>query len=239
MSDNTQLVDPPGSSNADVIRTIDRTTSKTQVVALDVGGEASESLLAPGNPLPVSAASLPLPTGAAKDSSLSTINTTLGSPLQAGGTVAVSNLPGTQPVSGTVTANQGGAPWTVTPDGTGWTLTGTYANVNVTNASLAVTGTFWQPTQPVSIAGTVAISAASLPLPAGAATSALQLASASGGALETGGNLASLVTFGTFLQRMVDLQVQTLAVLQAMRLQEATAYGASVEPFYVMTDTLN
>ncbi len=37
-----------------------------------------------------------------------------------------------------------------------------------------VSGTFWQTTQPVSIASTVAISAASLPLPTGAATSAKQ-----------------------------------------------------------------
>lgn len=37
---------------------------------------------------------------------------------------------------------------------------------NVTNSSIAVTGTFWQATQPIS--------AASLPLPTGAATSALQ-----------------------------------------------------------------
>jgi hypothetical protein len=42
--------------------------------------------------------------------------------------------------SGTVTANQGGAPWTVKPDGTVWTLTGTSANVNVTN-TVTVSGT--------------------------------------------------------------------------------------------------
>ena len=42
--------------------------------------------------------------------------------------------------------------------------------VTVGNASLAVTGAFYQATQPVSIAATVAISAASLPLPTGAAT---------------------------------------------------------------------
>ena len=63
---------------------------------------------------PVSAAWLPLPTGAALDMSLQTIRTTLGSPLQAGGTVvlgagpaaigsvSVSNLPVTQMVSGAV-----------------------------------------------------------------------------------------------------------------------------------------
>src|SRR6516165_8566062 len=67
------------------------------------------------------------------------------------GSITVS---GTTTVSGTVTANQGGAPWTMKPDGTAWTQTGTSANVNVTNASIPVTGTFWQATQPVS--GTVA-----------------------------------------------------------------------------------
>src|SRR6516164_161529 len=67
------------------------------------------------------------------------------------GSITVS---GTTTVSGTVTANQGGAPWTMKPDGTAWAQTSTSANVNVTNASVPVTGTFWQATQPVS--GTVA-----------------------------------------------------------------------------------
>jgi hypothetical protein len=55
-----------------------------------------------------------------------------------------------------------------------------YVRVNVENASLAVTGTFWQATQPVSgpltdaqlRAVAVPVSAASLPLPTGAATEA-------------------------------------------------------------------
>jgi hypothetical protein len=50
MSDNTQL--PPG-SGGDEIRTIDHGTAKTQVVALDAGGESSESLVTKTNPLPV------------------------------------------------------------------------------------------------------------------------------------------------------------------------------------------
>jgi len=85
-------------------------------------------------------ASLPLPTGAATlaaqstgNTALSTINTTLGSPMQETG--------------GTVTANAG---------------TGTFA----------VSGTFWQATQPVSLATLPA--PASLPLPTGAATLAAQ-----------------------------------------------------------------
>src|ERR1019366_4938077 len=96
------------------------------------------------------------------------------------GTVAVSGTfwQATQPISGTVTANQGTSPWVVSLAST--TFTG----------SVAVTGTFWQATQPISGAvsftvpqhviidsatlGTVAVSAASLPLPAGAATAANQ-----------------------------------------------------------------
>jgi hypothetical protein len=87
----------------------------------------------------------------------------------------------TQPISGTVTANQGGAPWTMKPDGTSWTLTGTSANVDVTN-TVAVSGTFWQATQPVS--GTITANqggtwnitniSGTISLPTGAATSANQ-----------------------------------------------------------------
>ena len=52
MADNTTL---PTGAGGDTIRTIDRTTSKTQVVALDFGGEAGpESLLTGFNALPVS-----------------------------------------------------------------------------------------------------------------------------------------------------------------------------------------
>ena len=109
------------------------------------------------NPLPVSAASLPLPSGASTSANQATANTSLSSidgktpalgqalaassvpvvltaaqlstltPLSS---VSVSNFPGTQPISGTVTANAG--------------------------------------------SGTFAISAATLPLPTGAATAANQ-----------------------------------------------------------------
>ena len=110
---------------------------------------------------PISAASLPLPSGASTAANQSTIIAALGSPFQAGGSigntafgisgslpagsnaigsVSVSNFPATQPVSGTVAVSN------------------------------------FPATQPVS--------AVSLPLPAGAATSALQSSvqgSASGG----------------------------------------------------------
>ena len=74
--------------------------------------------------VPVSAASLPLPSGAATDAGLASIYAALGGLFPAGG--AISNT--------TFGASQSGA-WSVSVTG-----------------SVAVTGTFWQATQPVSIA---------------------------------------------------------------------------------------
>jgi hypothetical protein len=123
-------------------------------------------------------------------------------------------ITGTVTVSGTVTSNQGGAPWSMKPDGTTWAMTSTSANVNVTNASIPVTGTFWQTTQPVSgtvaatqsgtwtvqpgntanttawlvtgTGGTFPITATSLPLPSGASTSANQPTNAAQGSTTSG-----------------------------------------------------
>lgn len=86
-----------------------------------------------------------------------------------------------------------------------------------TGGSLSVTN--FPATQPVS--------ATALPLPANAAQ-------------ETGGNLASTVTLLTYLQRLVDLETQILAVLQASRLQQAAAFGTVIEPSCVTDEfTLN
>lgn len=129
----------------------------TGVIA--TGGLTDAQLRA--TPVPVSAASLPLPTGAATEATLSDIETDVDAILSTqtdgtqvtavnnfpavqpvSGTVAVSNFPATQPVSGTVTANQG------TGGVSAWKVDGSAV------------------TQPVS--------AAALPLPAGASTSANQ-----------------------------------------------------------------
>lgn len=48
MSDNTTL-----GGSSDVVRDIDRSGVKTQVVQLDVGGATAESLVSSANPLPV------------------------------------------------------------------------------------------------------------------------------------------------------------------------------------------
>lgn len=90
----------------------------------------------------------------------------------------------TFPISGTVSATQSGT-WTVQPGNTAnttaWLVTGTGGTFPVTGtfwqATQPVSGTFWQATQPVSGTfwqATQPISAASLPLPALAATSTKQ-----------------------------------------------------------------
>jgi len=203
MADNTTL--NPG-TGGDIIRAEEKGGSKTQVMLLDIGGIGAESLVDGSNPLPVSgtvtanagtgtfnvaAASLPLPSGAATAAGLTTINTTLGTPFQAGGNIGNTafGISGTLPAfAATPTFNLGtiggaasaanqattntkldtviaalGSPLqaggTVSISGT-VPVSGTV----VVFGSVAVTGTFWQATQPVS--------AASLPLPTGAASEA-------------------------------------------------------------------
>lgn len=174
-------------------------------------------------------------------------------------TVSSDSFPATQAVSGTVTANQGGAPWTVKPDGTVWTITGTSPNVNVTN-SVTITGTVtanqggapWSqnltqfggtnistgtgiggagiPRVTVSsdsFPATQAISAASLPLPAGAATSALQstINTTLGAPAQEGGNL---LLAGYALRTLLDIQTQILAELRTLNLQMANISGLDI-----------
>jgi hypothetical protein len=134
-------------------------------------------------------------------------------PVPVSGTVTTSPS-GTQTVSGTVTVTDGSGP--VTVDGT----------VGV-SGSVAVTGTFWQTTQPVSgpltdtqlratavpVSGTFwqstqPISAISLPLPAGAATSAKQPA------LGTAGSASADVLTVQGVASMTALKVDGSAVTQ-------------------------
>lgn len=100
--------------------------------------------------LPSGAATAALQTTA--NTKLDSIDTTLGSPFQAGGSIGNTSFGATQ--SGTWTVQPGN-----TANTTAWKVTGA-------GGTFPVTGTFWQATQPIS--------ASSLPLPSGAATSALQ-----------------------------------------------------------------
>lgn len=76
MADNTTL--NPGAAG-DVIRTVEKTGKKTQVVTLDLGGSGAESLTS--GSVPVTAASLPLPTGAATEATLAGVLSALGTTL--------------------------------------------------------------------------------------------------------------------------------------------------------------
>jgi len=93
ISGNVTVVQPTGSNLHAVI---DSGTSVIGHVIVDTAPTTA-----------VTAASLPLPTGAATSALQTTINTTLGTPMQAtGGTVGVTNLPSTVDVNaGTVGAN--------------------------------------------------------------------------------------------------------------------------------------
>ncbi|HTV32756.1 MAG TPA: hypothetical protein VME69_06595 [Methylocella sp.] len=125
--------------------------------------------------VPVSASSLPLPTGAAQEAggNLAAVATVAGTPADtawagSGNSSIIAALKAIYAeVAGTLTASISG--------------------------SVAVTGTFWQTTQPVSGtvtanagSGTFAVSATSLPLPTGAATAANQATAAAQGSATSG-----------------------------------------------------
>lgn len=158
-------------------------------------------------------------TSDALDVNVKTSSVSLG-----GGTVTVSNFPATQPVSGAffqTTQPVFIAAMPTTPvTGTFWPatqpvsiatmpstpVTGTVAVSNLP-ATQPVSGTFFQATQPVS--------AASLPLPAGAA-------------LETGGNLAAIVTniaSGTQKSQVNDPTSFTGANVSAKGVQPTNSLG--------------
>lgn len=164
MADNTTL---PSGTGGDTVRTIDRVTAKTQVVQLDFGGEAGpESLATSGNPLPIQAASLPLPSGAATSANQATQTTSLQS------------IDGKTPALGAAT---------------------------IANSS------------PVNIASdqTVPVSAASLPLPSGAATAALQ---------------NTMQATLTTMTNLLDTQGQIIKLLAAILVTLGNNGGGYVDP---------
>ncbi len=152
------------------------------------GGTLTVQGVGGGFPLPISAASLPLPTGAATAANQTSVQGTAGAPAatveSVQGVVGGTPVPvsGTFSIGGTAANNADG----VAAVGTGlgqqqeypflWNgatfdrwygdkTNGAFVNIK-TSVALPVTGTFFQATQPVS--------AASLPLPSGASTSANQ-----------------------------------------------------------------
>lgn len=170
---------------ADNILTKDRANANLDIAAKDITGVLfPRNILATpagvdlspltdaelrNSPVPVSVPSLPLPPDAATQTTLAAILSALGSPVQAGGTVPVTGTfwQATQPVSlasaplPAGAATDAGLASIYTVLGSPMQMSG--GSVAVAGA-VAVTGSFWQATQPVS--------AASLPLPTGAASEA-------------------------------------------------------------------
>lgn len=122
--------------------------------------------------VPVSAASLPLPTGAATETGLGSIVSALGTVLSA--ITGATYYPVTQAISAASLPLPAGAATSAKQDSIVAAIAGaTYfpatqpvSGTVAVSGSVAVTGTFWQATQPVSLA--------SQPLPTGASTSAKQ-----------------------------------------------------------------
>jgi hypothetical protein len=87
-----------------------------EIVKVLLGADGhNDGFVASTNPMPVTAVALPLPAGAATEATLEDVDVDIEAihTTQTDGTqkTQVTNFPATQPVSGTVTANQGTSPW--------------------------------------------------------------------------------------------------------------------------------
>lgn len=181
MADNTQVT---GGTTGDVMRTVDRAGIKTQTVIFDLGGAGTESLLSSTNPLPITFSStLALTANSSQSQPLTdtqlraspfavTANSTQSQPLTdtqlrasavpvsltTASSVAIANFPATYPVTdngGSLTIDSTQLP-TALAAGGGLKVEGVAGGVAV-----PVSGTFFQTTQPVSIATAVSITTAS------------------------------------------------------------------------------
>lgn len=166
MADNTTL--NPG-AGGDTIRQVEKGGAKVQTILLDIGGLGAESLLT--GTLPVSAVNLPLPTGASTEATLVALNAKVTAVDTGAVVVASSALP-----AGAATA----------------------AKQDTGNASL--TSIDGKLTNPLPVSGTVTANLGTIAGVATEATLALVKAKTdnldvalSTRALESGGNLATIV----------------------------------------------
>jgi hypothetical protein len=116
----------------------------------------------------ISAASLPLPTGAATESTLSAMSAKLPAALDGSGylkvheqgtaNVNVTNSTATLKTNAAAVAGDTAVAVTIHPSTASMPVTGTFWQATQPiSGTVAVTGTFWQATQPVSIAATVSV----------------------------------------------------------------------------------
>lgn len=130
----------PGSGGA-VFATDDIAGVQHTRVKVQFGVDGSATDASATDPLPVTTASLPLPSGASTEATLSALNTKVPAQGQAAmaasAPVVIASNQSAVPVSGTVTANAGTGPWPVTDNGGSLTVDGTVGvsgTVTVTGA---------------------------------------------------------------------------------------------------------
>lgn len=180
---------------------------------------------------PISAASLPLPAGAAAASGLTTINTTLGAPLQAGGAVSVSNLPATQAISAVSLPLPAGAA----------TATGVAGVVTALGTPLQAGGAVSVSNLPA----TQAVSAAALPLPTGASTASgvASIVTALGAPMQAGGTVTA--NLGTLNGAATAAGVATINTTLGTPFQAGASIGniafgiSGTLPAFASTPTVN
>lgn len=123
MANNTVL---NAGSGGDTVRDVDRAGVKTPVCLIDVGGASSEVLCSAANPMPVSAAALPLPAGASTETTLAALSAKVPAALDASGGLKVAVVAG------------GGSGGTASSFGSAFPATGTAVGArDSTGANLA------------------------------------------------------------------------------------------------------
>lgn len=154
MADNIKVVAATGTSDPPVA-TRDAGGKHYQIVLLATGASGSEIVVGSGNPMPISVSSLPLPTGAATETTVAAIQTRLPAslvnarfPVEVGNTTAIPVS-----VSGVATETTSQAIRDRFPP-------------NLSGGGRLVVDAVGT----VAVSGTTAISASTLPLPTGAAT---------------------------------------------------------------------
>lgn len=145
------------------VGTLNVNVSEYGGVATTLGQKVSASSLpvviaSDQSAVPISAASLPLPTGAATNSELITINSTLGSPFQAGGSIGNTSFIATQSSGSNLHVDVDNFPATqaVTQSTSPWVVSGTVtssvnSNAQVNNSTVVGTSpiTFTPPANAV------------------------------------------------------------------------------------------
>lgn len=169
MGADSEVILNPGSGGASIAS--DLVTGKQyQVIKIATGGSGVADEVTTASPMPVTVITSVLPTNAATAANQQTDALTdaelRANPVPVNGTVNIGNFPATQPVSGTIAVSNFPATQPISaaslplPTGAATAAnqqTDALTNTQLRASAVPVSGTFFQATQPVSIAATVAV----------------------------------------------------------------------------------